>query len=332
VRFRRLVRNLRGLQDLSEDAADKLGGEWILDRSYVAALVAQALDRAREVVFDAAVLTASSSSELYARLDAVRGVFARLMATPPTVLPCAEGPGGERAKDAHLQEPEYRLLHGAMQRLALADEAMSRPGDSREPRLAEVVREAHEGALRSMERLRFESWGRRAGRPLMGTSLPGRVRVVDVGGGAAPPGERAWRPRVEWSRIRSAPLRALAWAAPGVGKECPGAQTLAIVSEEHATVDLAWAGGAFLVDACLGEHAAGNLVYCALRGGSTRAGVAVRTVIDDEGFRRLDLGPGLTAWMRGRGYEESRRALRRLGRAMGTFAETAEKAARLSGT
>jgi hypothetical protein len=331
VRFRRLVRNLRELQDLSEDAADKLRGEWILDRSYVAAFVAEALDRAREVVFDAAVLTAAPSSELYARLDAVRGVLARLMAAPPTALPCVEGAGGEWANAAHLQEPEYRLLHGAVQRLALADETMSRPRHSREPRLAGVVRDAHEGALRSMERLRLESWGRRAGRPLMGTSLPGRVRVVDVGGGAAPPGERVWRSRLEWSRIRSAPLRALAEAASGVGRECPGAHALAVVSEEHATVDLAWPGGAFLIDACLGEHAAGNLVYCALRGGSTQGGVAVGRIVDDEGFSRPGLGPGLTAWVRGRGYEESRRALRRLGGAMSTLVGTEEKAARPNG-
>jgi hypothetical protein len=135
---------------------------------------------------------------------------------------------------------------------------------------------------------------------------------------------------VNWGRIRSAPLRALARATPG--QEYPGAHVLAVVSEEHATVDLAWTEGSFLVDACLGEHAAGNLVYCALRGGSPSAGVTVEAVINDEGFSRLGLGPGLTAWVRGRSYEESRRALRRLGEAMVAFVGRAEEAAKLSET
>ena len=39
VRFGRLIESLRRLVELGDDASDKLGGEWILDRSYVASFV-----------------------------------------------------------------------------------------------------------------------------------------------------------------------------------------------------------------------------------------------------------------------------------------------------
>ncbi len=337
VRFRRLIRNLRELVELSEDATDKLGGEWILDRSYVATFVSRTLDLAREIVFDSNVLAGAPSAELHARLDAVRASLGRLMAARPPAVgeeptpgPRASVGGGETAGGAHPEEPEYRLLRAAIRLLALTGDTTPGRGSSpMGPRLAEVVREAHERALRSFEGLRCESWGRHAGRSLVGSGFPAPVRVVDVGGGTASAGESEWRPRLDWHRVRSAPLRVLLEGAHASGGTSGrGAHALAVVTEEHATVDVGWPEGILLVDAGLGEHAAANGVYCALREASSRSGEPVRAVVAREGFRRLDLGPGLTAWLQGRGPEESRRALGRLGGAVGALLREPERSYR----
>jgi len=333
VRFGRLIGSLRRLVELGDDASDKLGGEWILDRSYVASFVGRTLARAREIVFDSAVLTGDESAELYARLDAVRGSLDRLMAARqagsgegPTVVPPGSAADEETTGGAHLEEPEYRLLHAAIRRLALTADPTPGPASSPTgPRLAEVVQEAHERALRSFEGLHFRSWGRRAGRPLVGSGLPGPVRVVDVGGGTAPPGEGEWRSTLSWRRIRSSPLRALLEPPPGTSEaglapsRGPQSATLAIITEEHATVDVAWTGGGLLVDACLGEHAAANFVYCTLRGDPPGSPESLRIAVTREGFRFFDLGKGLTVRLQGRDDEETRRTLGRLGGALGAL-------------
>jgi hypothetical protein len=337
VRFRRLVWNLRRLVELSEDATEKLSGEWILDRSYAASFVGRTLDGARAVVFDSAVLTGSPSADLHAHLDEVRASLARLMVGKPPAA--AEGPGvvpeTEEGGPAQPGEAEYRLLRTAIRWLALAADPTAR-GPS--PRLLDVVREAHERALRSFHELHFESWGRRAGRPLVGTVFPGSVRLVDAGGGAAPPGESEWHRRQAWERVRSAPLRALLGSEPVRGASPSRTRewrlaTLAVVTAEQATVHVAGPQATVLVDACLGDHAAANVVYCALRGDGPSLENSLRPIVVEEGFRLLDLGSGLTAWLEGRGHRDSRRVLRRLGSALqGSAGAAAPGAASAKGT
>ncbi len=328
VRFGRLIGSLHRLVELGDDASEKLGGEWILDRSYVASFVGRTLDRAREIVFDSTVLTGDHSAELHARLDAVRGDLDGLMsARPPgdedgpTAASPESGADGERTGEHHLEEPEYRLLHAAIRRLALTAMTPGPGMPSTEPRLAEVVREAHERALRSFEDLHFRSWGRRVGRGLVGSGFPGPVRVVDTGGGVAR-ANRDWGSQVAWEGVRSEPLRALLGplavsdrrhSAPPPG---PGPVALAILGEGRSTVAIDWPTGALLVDARLEDHAAASFVYCALRGEPPGRTHELESILVESGFRRLELGPGPTSWMAGGTPGDTRDVLGRMGRSL----------------
>jgi phosphohistidine swiveling domain-containing protein len=116
LRFRRLTDDLRGLVELCDDATRKLGGQWVLDRRYVASFGQRALELGREIVFDSGVLAGGDSSELYADLDSVRGGLDGLLARPalgdsrePFVVPLgyAEGAGavwGPLGRLAELQQ------------------------------------------------------------------------------------------------------------------------------------------------------------------------------------------------------------------------------------
>jgi hypothetical protein len=319
VRFRRLTASLRELVALCDDATEKLEGEWILDRSYAAALGQRALELGRSIVFDSHVLSGEDSGRLFASLDTVR-------------VRVEERLAGERATDSEprdataraddREEPEYRLLREVLERVSLG----AAPGDvgsSPPPAegLGRVVAEAHEEALRSFEALRPGTWGRRTGRPLRGAGFPGSVRVVDAGGGAAPPGTGGWRPDLEWAAVRSAPLRALLEPLAGSSpreslrpERRPDA--LAVLTGESATFDVRWPRGSLFLDACLGDHAEANVVYVALRGGLPAGTPVLEDVVASEGFRLVSLAPGLTAWIAGHGPEETRRALGRLGEAL----------------
>jgi hypothetical protein len=329
VRFGRLIGSLLHFVELSDDASDKLGGEWILDRSYVASFVGRTLDRAREIVFDSAVLTGDHSAELHARLDAVRADLGRLMSTwPPrgdkgsTAMPLESGGDGAKKEPSHVEEPEYRLLRAAIRRLALTPDTM--PGSASSPtvpHLAEVVQEAHERALRSFEGLHFRSWGQRAGSTLVGSGFPAPVRVVDSGGGVAP-AHRAWGSSVGWERVDSAPLRALLGPLvtsdrrrSSVSPE-PGSFALAVLGAGRSTVALNWPTGALLVDARLEDHAAANFVYCALRSTPMGRGEGLERVLTQSGFRQLDLGVGTTGWMSGQTPDDTRDVLGRMGRSL----------------
>jgi hypothetical protein len=314
VRFGRLVRSLRRLVELGDDASDKLAGEWILDRSYVASFVQRTLERAREVVFDAAVLSGEESAGLLTRLDAVRGALARLMATPPRVAT-----KGEADAEADLEEPEYRLLRAAIARLTLPSSPAPAPGEPLTAAgLAGVLEDAHERALRSFEGLHTASWGRRAGRALVESGFPGPVRVLDAGAGISPAPDRRWRSRVTWSQIDSQPLRAildpLASARPE--RVPPSPRALAILAEERSTLAVAWPAGSLVVHAHLEEHAAANSVYCALRGTPAGSTQPLERALAESGFRLLDLGPGPTGWVAGRDAPGTRTALGRIGRSL----------------
>ena len=321
VRFGRLIASLHRLVELGDDASDKLGGEWILDRSYLASFVGRTLDRAREIVFDSAVLAGDHSAGLHARLDAVRGALDELMSARPSgdeeepaVVP--SGAGGETTEEAHLEEPEYRLLRAAIQRLALTADTTPKG-----PRLAEVLVDAHERALRSFADLHFRSWGRRAGTSLEGSGFPGLARVVDTGGGVVR-SDRDRGSRVAWDGVSSEPLRALLGPLAGSDRgqparsSGPGPVALAMVGEGRSTVAVEWPTGALLVDARLDDHAAANFVYCALRGEPPGRSHELERTVVESGFYQLELGPGLTCWMAAGTRGDTRDALGRMGRSL----------------
>jgi phosphohistidine swiveling domain-containing protein len=233
------------------------------------------------------------------------------------------------AEPACLQrEPEYGLLREVIRRVApppgvgVGDEAHPDPVASP---LDEVLRAAHERALASFGALHVGPWGRRAGMVVRGTPFPGSLRVVDVGAGTSPAGDHAWRSRLTWERIRSRPLLALLEPLSPADPETaswpgrPPPTALAVLSEERATLHVEWRGGAALVEASLGEDPTANTVYCALRGTPVGEEQRLRRSVVESGFRLLDLGPGLTGWMRSRDLDETRRVLRRVGRSLGTL-------------
>jgi hypothetical protein len=294
VRFGRLTASLRALVELGDDARDKLGGEWILDRSYVATLVQQSLARAREIVFDSTVLGGPDRVDLFSRLDAVHGRLDRLLAgraegaaVEPGLLP-ADSP----------EEPEYSLLRAALGILDLT----SRPPSPGVPHLAEVVAEAHEGALLSFRDLHEESWGRRAGRPLGGTGFPGPLRAV--------------------GRDRSRPLQALLapLVAVGTGGAAPPhLAALAVLDEESCLLSVQWRTGTLLVDARCGEHPPANGVYCVFRGDAPGDTASLEEAFGEARLRRLELGPGWTGWRAGQDQAETHDALGGLGRSLGAL-------------
>jgi phosphohistidine swiveling domain-containing protein len=243
------------------------------------------------------------------------------------------------AEPASLQrEPEYGLLREAIRRVAPPPGAGVRYDAGPDPvvsPLVGVLRAAHERALASFGALHFGPRGRRAGTDLRGALFPGSLRVVDAGGGTSPAGDHGWRPGVTWDRIRSQALRALLeplspaepGPAPSPGRPAPAA--LAVLTEERATLHVEWPGGAVLVEASLGENPTANTVYCALRGTPVGDEEPMRRSVIESGFRLLDLGPGLTGWMRARDLEETRRILWRVGRSLGTLLAEPARARRV---
>ena len=107
LRFRRVTENLRGLVELCDDATRKLGGQWVLDRRYVASFGQRALELGREIVFDSGVVAGGLSAQLYADLDSVRAGLDGLLArqTPgatsePWVVPLLGRPTTKRDNPA----------------------------------------------------------------------------------------------------------------------------------------------------------------------------------------------------------------------------------------
>jgi pyruvate,water dikinase len=102
LRFRRLTDDLWDLVELCDDATRKLGGQWVLDRRYVASFGQKALELGREIVFDSGVLAGGDSSELYANLDSVRGGLDGLLTRgalgdswAPLVVPLGHAEGAD---------------------------------------------------------------------------------------------------------------------------------------------------------------------------------------------------------------------------------------------
>jgi len=302
-------------RDALRDAAAVLVAGELVEGSWLAAArewcvpVLAGLGAATERLGEAGTVT----------VDAQEGVVYRGLAEELVLYHLAE-------PSCYQAEPEYRLLREAIKRVAPpshAGAAQDSEGPRGAPNLAEMLRGAHERALRSFSTLHFGSWGRPAGIALRGSGFPGSVRVVDAGGGTSPAGENGWRSGLSWERIRSGPFRALLEPLTPTDRERPSPPreprpaALVVLTEERATVHVGWRTGTLLVDACLGEHEPANTVYCALRGTPVGDAEPLREAIVESGFRLLDLGPGLTGWMPARDLEDTRRVLGRMGHSLG---------------
>jgi pyruvate,water dikinase len=83
TRFRQLLRSYGTLLALLDDAAEKQGGGFVLDRQYVVALVERVAELADAVVFDLNVLTSQQNLAFYEAVDRVRSELRKTLAQEP---------------------------------------------------------------------------------------------------------------------------------------------------------------------------------------------------------------------------------------------------------
>ena len=87
TRFRQLLRSYGSLLSLIEDAAEKQGGGFILDRQYVVSLAEQVVEIADGVAFDLNVLTSQRNLPFYEQVERLRGELRSLLAEGGTGTP-----------------------------------------------------------------------------------------------------------------------------------------------------------------------------------------------------------------------------------------------------
>lgn len=97
TRFRQLVRNYGRILDSLADAAEKQGGDYILDRQYIVSLSEVATDLTEAVVFDLNVLAGQRYESFYDLLDRYRLEIRNIIASEDET-------GGSERTDA--EEPE----------------------------------------------------------------------------------------------------------------------------------------------------------------------------------------------------------------------------------
>jgi pyruvate,water dikinase len=96
TRFRQLLLSYGSLLSLAEDAAEKQGGGFILDRQYAVALSEQVAELAESVAFDLNVLTAQGNLRFYEQVERLRAELRALFAEGVATAPV----GGAEAKAA----------------------------------------------------------------------------------------------------------------------------------------------------------------------------------------------------------------------------------------
>lgn len=97
TRFRQLLRSYGTMLELLDDAAEKQGGGFVLDRQYVVALAEQVAELADAVVFDLNVVTSQQHLAFYGAVDRLRSELRGVLAQEPRSGPEARsernGPG-----------------------------------------------------------------------------------------------------------------------------------------------------------------------------------------------------------------------------------------------
>lgn len=96
TRFRQLLLSYGTLLSLAEDAAEKQGGGFILDRQYVVALAEQVAELAESVAFDLNVLTSQRNLPFYEQVERLRDELRSLL---------AEGGANTRARPSEAAAP-----------------------------------------------------------------------------------------------------------------------------------------------------------------------------------------------------------------------------------
>ncbi len=89
TRFRQLLQSYGTMLDLLDDAAEKQGGGFVLDRQYVVALAEQVAELADAVVFDLNVMTSQRNLAFYEAVDRLRSELRGILAQEPGAGPGA---------------------------------------------------------------------------------------------------------------------------------------------------------------------------------------------------------------------------------------------------
>ncbi len=87
TRFRQLLRSYGTILELLDDAAEKQGGGFVLDRQYVVALVEQVAELADAVAFDLNVVTSQQNLAFYEAVDRMRSELREILAREPAAGP-----------------------------------------------------------------------------------------------------------------------------------------------------------------------------------------------------------------------------------------------------
>lgn len=244
LRFRNLLDNAWAVYDCVRDGEEKLGGEFIFDGHYVAALVDAVLENLARAVFDASVLSPGSAARLYASYDRLR---AEARTVPAPGSGTDPGPGHRVARDELQDFPEFRMLERAI--------AWIRGGDG--PRGASALSLLHglvEDGIRGLEAAR----GLPAGHGTLRFEAGGTLHLLHVlahGGGvrAAAGEELALRD------LRSKPLGLML-----IGANCRPAGASEI---DRAAVREWWTlAGEERIDLWTGEGAGGLRLHARLGG------------------------------------------------------------------
>jgi phosphohistidine swiveling domain-containing protein len=90
TRFRQLLSSSDSLLSLADDAAEKQGGGFILDRQYAVALAEQVAELAESVAFDLNVLTAQGNLPFYKEVERLRSELRGLFAEEAAAAPAGE--------------------------------------------------------------------------------------------------------------------------------------------------------------------------------------------------------------------------------------------------
>jgi hypothetical protein len=138
ARFRHLLRQYGQMIRLCEDAAEKQGGEYILDKQYIVALSDRAFETTEGILYDLNVLTDQAFIERYPFIEALHERTMALIASGPALRP----PAPEET-----EESEYQLLREVREALFRSDnsDVLQDKGPA-VPTLSGIVQSAQEAA------------------------------------------------------------------------------------------------------------------------------------------------------------------------------------------
>lgn len=320
TRFRQLLGTRGAFLALIDDAAEKQGGSFILDRQYVIALTERVAELTDAALYDLDVITSRENPafhEVAERLRAdLRGVIAprsvgrrERESEPPAPHDRTDRPASE--------EEEYRLLRSVRESafpLTLARDPIElSPADCR--------------TLHDLVHLALGLAGDALGDLLTNPRVPSGVlvRFEDAPGvearalfltGSSPAGSNG---SIALSDLPSRPLRAFLdglFTREGSGR--PVCTLQAAATDEHCLAVTALQRGFDMLDATVSDAPGANTVYCRFAPLGESDPEAARGALASEALARLGFSVSVTGhevsgWIRGLARPEAEECVRSVG-------------------